>query len=212
MPDFPMAIGTALPPKPEPRYLTTRMSAKGSSRRAAFENDDAIGHILDQIDSRLVPLALVVCLYGDHRRHAFGADPFIDAGKLAALQKFVVQTAHQQINAIEDDIAGPGFGLARRQTSKQAGQVEGAASNGVDGKPGIDQRQLMLRHRVEAPIQSREVASDVVDQFFECHEQARLARRRHRLSKFCMANRLFPVPGAPMTAVNLPSGKPPSVI
>ena len=116
-------------------------------------------------------------LYGDHRRHAFGADPFIDARKFAALQKLVIQTAHQKINAIEDDIAGPGFGLARGQSGKQAGQVEGAASNGVDGKPRIDQHQLIFRHRVEAPIQPRQVASDVVDRFFECDIQARLARR-----------------------------------
>ena len=138
-----MAIGTALPPKSRaPVFDHTQCPRKVGVEERAFENDNAIGHILDQIDLRLVPPTVVVCLYGDHRRHAFDADPFIDAGKLAALQKFVVQTAHQQINAIEDDIAGPGFGLARRQSSQQAGQVESAGLNGVDGKAGIDQDQL----------------------------------------------------------------------
>ena len=74
-------------------------------------------------------------------------------------------------------LQAPVSALRARQSGKQAGQVEGAGLNGVDGKPGIDQRKLMLRHRIERPVQPREVASHPIDQFLECHVEPRLARR-----------------------------------
>ena len=116
-------------------------------------------------------------LYGDHRRHAFGADPFVDAGKFTTLQKLIIQTGDQQIDTIEDDIGGAGFGLVRGQAGKQAGQIESTASNGVDGKPGIDQGKLLLRHCIERPVQPREVASHSIDRLLESHVKTRLARR-----------------------------------